>query len=185
MLPACRVPLVEALCGTAVHLQTLDGRPLTVPINTPISLQQVGWGCRFGCFAQWRCSTCLVTGHWVIGHGRLCACLLGSLSANRCARMPLLACVGGCCPSSQTALLNVPGQPCDCRMWWCLGRACPSPSSLARRATCAYGERQLWRRAIDGSVSSPAAAPSHCHSCFCYHSAVATCLLPPQLRLLS
>ena len=40
----CRVPLVEALCGTAVHLQTLDGRPLTVPINTPISLQQVRLG---------------------------------------------------------------------------------------------------------------------------------------------
>ncbi|KAI7838345.1 hypothetical protein COHA_007913 [Chlorella ohadii] len=35
-----RVPLVEALCGTAVHLQTLDGRPLAVPINAPISLQQ-------------------------------------------------------------------------------------------------------------------------------------------------
>ena len=40
----CRVPLVDALCGTAVHLQTLDGRPLTVPINTPISLQQVRLG---------------------------------------------------------------------------------------------------------------------------------------------
>jgi hypothetical protein len=35
-----RAPLVEALCGTAVHLQTLDGRPLSVPINSPISLQQ-------------------------------------------------------------------------------------------------------------------------------------------------
>ncbi len=33
---------MEALCGTAVHLQTLDGRPLAVPINAPISLQQVG-----------------------------------------------------------------------------------------------------------------------------------------------
>ena len=35
----CRLPLVDALCGTVLQLQALDGRPLSVPLTEPVSPQ--------------------------------------------------------------------------------------------------------------------------------------------------
>lgn len=34
-----RLPLVDALCGTVLQLQALDGRPLSVPLTEPVSPQ--------------------------------------------------------------------------------------------------------------------------------------------------